>query len=71
MRNLASPFLGSEESGAKTSVYLAASPDVEGKTGLYWKSSHESTPTKAARDDDAAARLWKLSEEMVQKALST
>ncbi len=71
MRNLASPFLGSEESGAKTSVYLATSPEADGKTGLYWKSSHESTPTKAARDDEAATRLWKLSEEMVQKALST
>ncbi len=35
MRNLASPFLGSEESGAKTSVYLATSPEVDGKTGLY------------------------------------
>jgi len=70
MRNLAGPFLGSEESGAKTSVYLATSPDVEGKTGLYWKSSRESTPTKSARDDAAASRLWKLSEELVSKALA-
>jgi NAD(P)-dependent dehydrogenase (short-subunit alcohol dehydrogenase family) len=69
MRNLAGPFLGSEEAGAKTSVYLASSPEVDGKTGLYWKSSRESTPTKSARDDDAAARLWKLSEELVHKAL--
>jgi retinol dehydrogenase-12 len=67
MRNLAGPFLGSEESGAKTSVYLATSPDVEGKTGLYFKSSHESTPTAQARDDAAAERLWKVSEELVQK----
>ncbi len=65
MRNLASPFLGSEESGAKTSVYLACSPDVEGKTGLYWKDSHEGTPTSAARDDETAARLWTLSQKLV------
>jgi len=67
MRNLAGPFLGSEESGARTSVYLATSPDVEGKTGLYFKSSREATPTRAARDDAAAERLWKLSEELVHK----
>ncbi len=67
MRNLAGPFLGSEESGAKTSVYLATSPEVEGKTGLYFKSSRESTPTAQARDDAAAERLWKVSEALVQK----
>jgi retinol dehydrogenase 12 len=67
MRNIASPFLGSEASGARTSVYLACSPEVEGKTGLYWKSSRESTPTRQARDDEGAARLWKLSEELVEK----
>ena len=68
MRNLAAPFLGSEENGAKTSVYLASSPDVEGKTGLYWKSSREARPTKAGQDDEAAKRLWKLSEELIEKA---
>jgi retinol dehydrogenase-12 len=67
MRNIAGPFLGSEESGARTSVYLASSPEVEGKTGLYFKSSREATPTREARDDAAAARLWKLSEELVQE----
>lgn len=67
MRNLAGPFLGSEESGARTSVYLATAPEVEGKTGLYWKSSRESTPTRSARDDEAAAKLWKASEELVER----
>ena len=66
MRNLAGPFLGSEESGARTSVYLASSPEVEGKTGLYWKSSKENQPTKAARDEALASKLWKVSEELVQ-----
>jgi retinol dehydrogenase-12 len=68
MRNLAGPFLSSEESGAKTSVYLASSPDAEGKTGLYWKSSREAKPTRAGQDDEAAKRLWKLSEELIEKA---
>jgi retinol dehydrogenase-12 len=65
MRNLAGPFLGSEESGARTSVYLASSPEVEGKTGLYWKSCKENEPTKDARDAAMATRLWKVSEELI------
>jgi NAD(P)-dependent dehydrogenase (short-subunit alcohol dehydrogenase family) len=67
MRNLAGPFLGSEESGARTSVYLASSPEVEGKSGLYFKSSKESTPTKTAQDAAVAGRLWTLTEALVQK----
>ncbi len=69
MRNLAAPFLGSEESGARTTVHLATSPDVEGKTGLYWKSSRESSPTAEARSD-ASARLWEMSEGLVQKVVA-
>jgi retinol dehydrogenase 12 len=71
MRNLAGPFLGSEESGARTSVFLASSPDVEGKTGLYFKSSKESTPTKDARDEALATRLWTVSEELIAAASHT
>jgi retinol dehydrogenase-12 len=67
MRNVAGPFLGSEESGARTSVYLATSPDVAEKSGLYFKSSREATPTREARDDAVASRLWKASEELVRK----
>ncbi len=67
MRNIASPFLGSEESGARTSLYLASSPEVEGKTGLYFKASRPVQPTSEAQNDSAATRLWKVSEELVQK----
>jgi len=67
MRNLAGPFLAGEESGARTSIYLATSPEVEGKTGLYFANSRAVTPNRAARDDAAAARLWEVSERLVQK----
>jgi len=53
-RQVSTSLNQSEESGAKTSVYLASSPDVEGKTGLYWKSSREAKPTRAGQDDEAA-----------------
>lgn len=52
------------DSGAKTSIYLAASPKVEGISGLYFAKEAPATPRPAALDDSAAARLWKLSETM-------
>jgi len=55
------PFLRSPRSGARTVVYLAASPDVAGQTGGYYVGSKLRTPSPAARDDARAARLWELS----------
>ncbi len=63
-RNLGKFFLQSTEQGARTSVYLCASPEVAGVTGKYFSSCKEATPSRAARDDAAAARLWTLSEEI-------
>ena len=58
-------FFLSPEQGARTSVYLAASPDVEGRTGGYYVRRRLATPSAAARDDEAARRLWDVSEELV------
>jgi NAD(P)-dependent dehydrogenase (short-subunit alcohol dehydrogenase family) len=55
----------SPEKGAQTSLYLASSPEVEGVTGRYFARSKEKTPSRAAQDDVAAARLWELSEKLV------
>jgi retinol dehydrogenase 12 len=55
------PFLRSAESGARTVVYLAASPDVAGQTGGYYVSSKRRDPSRAARDDVLAGRLWDIS----------
>lgn len=58
-------FIGiSPEAGAKTSVYLATSPEVEGVTGKYFVKLAEARATRAATDPEAAARLWKVSEEL-------
>ena len=54
----------SPERGAETLVHLAASPDVEGASGLYFVKSAPATPSPAARDDVAAARLWEVSERL-------
>lgn len=55
----------SPEQGARTSVYLAASPEVKDATGGYYVRRRLARPAPAARDDDAARRLWQVSEELL------
>src|SRR5258708_2930551 len=50
--------------GAQTLVYLASSPEVAGVTGGYFVKCRPARPSALARDDQAAARLWALSEEL-------
>ncbi len=51
-------FAISQEKGAETIVYLASSGDVANTTGKYFYKCREATPTKEARDDGAAKKLW-------------
>lgn len=62
---LAVPFLQSSQQGARTSAYLAASPEAEGVTGEYFAYRRRAQLSKAARDDEAADRLWEVSAELV------
>jgi retinol dehydrogenase-12 len=66
--SLARPFFATPEDGAKTSIYLASSPDVANVSGKYFKKSHAILPSKAAQDADSAAKLWRASEEIVAKS---
>jgi NAD(P)-dependent dehydrogenase (short-subunit alcohol dehydrogenase family) len=59
------PFALNAEQGAQTSIYLATAPEVEGITGGYWVKCAPAQPSAAARDDDAALRLWDVSEQLV------
>ena len=56
----------SPERGAQTIVHLAASPEVEGVSGLYFAKCAPVTPSAAARDDAAAAKLWDASERLAE-----
>ena len=62
---LARPFLLSPAQGAATSVHLAMAPDLAEVSGQYFVRSKPSRPSKAARDAEAAARLWEVSEQLV------
>ncbi|MEY2431740.1 MAG: retinol dehydrogenase 12 [Acidimicrobiaceae bacterium] len=59
------PFLISPKSGARTSIYLASSPEVEGKTGGYYVRRKLRSGSKQSRDEQAAARLWAVTEELL------
>jgi len=64
MRRWAGLFAVSAEEGAKTSVYLATSAEVEGVTGKYFTKQKAVASSQASRDKAAARRLWQLSEEL-------
>ncbi len=55
------PFSRSPEHGARTLVWLADTPDLDGEGG-YFFDEKLARPSRAAEDVDAAARLWEASE---------
>jgi NAD(P)-dependent dehydrogenase (short-subunit alcohol dehydrogenase family) len=54
----------SPEEGAESVLYVAASREVEGMSGHYFKETESVNPSPEAFDEKAAARLWRLSLEM-------
>jgi NAD(P)-dependent dehydrogenase (short-subunit alcohol dehydrogenase family) len=54
----------SAEEGAKTILYLASSPEVTGKSGGYYYKNALATPTKEAKSDEDAKRLWDVSAQL-------
>jgi NAD(P)-dependent dehydrogenase (short-subunit alcohol dehydrogenase family) len=62
---IAAPFFLSAAGGARTSIYLASSPEVEGVTGKYFERCKEATPRRAALSPEVAKRLWDVSAKLV------
>jgi NAD(P)-dependent dehydrogenase (short-subunit alcohol dehydrogenase family) len=65
---LVKPLLLSEERGARTSIYLATSPEVATTTGQYFARCKPKRSSKASYDVEAQRRLWDVSEELVGRA---
>ncbi len=61
LRNALTP-----EEGARTIVYLASSPEVADVTGNFFVREKVRAPAAASLDEEAARRLWELSEQMTQ-----
>lgn len=64
---LLSPIAISEEKGAKTSIYLASSPEVEGVTGKYFVRSQPRKSSSRTYDAALQHQLWALSESLLHK----
>ena len=60
-----SRFARTPEKGAETVIYLASSPEAEGVSGGYYHDRKPIRPTPAGEDDNAAERLWQVSEQLV------
>ncbi len=56
----------SPEKGARTSIYLASSPEVEGVTGKYFVNCKEAKPSKESMNQEIAKRLWDISIQLVK-----
>ena len=67
IKRLLGPFFRSAEEGAKTSLFVATDPSLDGVSGKYFANSKlaENKLSKQARDDELAAELWRRSEELV------
>ena len=52
------------EAGARTSVHVATSADVEGVSGRYFDKSREATSSLVSRDEETGRQLWELSESL-------
>jgi NAD(P)-dependent dehydrogenase (short-subunit alcohol dehydrogenase family) len=52
------------EQGADTIIYLATAEELAGVTGQYFYERKPITPSAAARDPEAARRLWQVSERL-------
>lgn len=64
------PFMASPERGARTSIYLASSPEVEGVTGKYFVNSKPVRSSPVSYDEAAQRRLWQVSEQMTGLAVT-
>lgn len=60
-RNLVGPA-----EGAKTIIYLATSPEVEGISGKYFYNMEPVSSSQASYDEETARRLWDVSLELTK-----
>lgn len=64
---LAKPFLLTNEQGAETTIHLATAPELEGKSGGYYKEKRLIRSNRESNDPAVARRLWEISEQMIKE----
>jgi len=63
---LLKPFFKTPQQGARTTIYVATSLDLEGITGKYFVDSKPAGTSGAAKNKALGKRLWELSEELIR-----
>ena len=58
----------SEADGAKTSIHVATSPELEGVTGCYFDKAKQAKPNRATGNEEAARHLWEVSQQLADQA---
>jgi NAD(P)-dependent dehydrogenase (short-subunit alcohol dehydrogenase family) len=66
LARLIHPFLRTPEEGARTQVYLASSPEVEGISGAYFVDCKPAKSSPESYDTSVARRLWETSARMTR-----
>jgi NAD(P)-dependent dehydrogenase (short-subunit alcohol dehydrogenase family) len=61
-------FGASPEKGARTSIYLASSPDVRKVSGEYFANQKPKASSRESYDMEVASRLWEVAEKYVGMA---
>ena len=61
----------SPERGARTSIYLANSQEVEGVTGKYFARCRQAKSSEASHNEEAARQLWEMSEDLTGSHLTS
>ncbi len=62
--SIGSPFFISAKRSAKAVVYLASSPDLVTTSGKFFSKSKEAKSSRESYDEEAAKRLWDVSEKL-------
>ena len=63
------PPLGvSARRGARTQVWLASAPEVEGVSGRYFHGHRARRSSRISYDPDAQRRLWEASEALLSRS---
>jgi retinol dehydrogenase 14 len=68
IQRLITPFMRfwkSPEQGARTPIYLASAPEIEGVTGRFFRNCAPGRSSKRSYDDADALRLWEVSADLV------
>ena len=63
-------FMKKPAAGADTIVWLASNAEALRSTGEYWYKRRPRRIARVGRDDEAASRLWRVSEQLLAETPS-